>query len=164
MAEVSLVAETKWITMTEPIFIPDDIDGRYLFNEATQKYLGLSNEKTDGVFIGSLANIVMIESVKEARSRNVLNPVRPFQEFCKNGVIWEDGSEESFDVVIWCTGFQANLKHLSSLNIIEKNKIKTKNTRSVIEPNLWLVGHGNWTGFASSTIYGVGKTARDTVT
>ena len=90
--------------MTEPIFITDDIDGRYLFNEATQKYLGLSNEKTDGVFIGSLANIVMIESVKEARSRNVLNAVRPFQEFYKNGVIWEDGSEESFDVVIWCTG------------------------------------------------------------
>jgi cation diffusion facilitator CzcD-associated flavoprotein CzcO len=35
LAEVSLVAEIKWITMTEPIFLPDDIDGRYLFNEAT---------------------------------------------------------------------------------------------------------------------------------
>lgn len=28
---------------------------------------------------------------------------------------------------------------------------------------LWLVGYGSWTGFASATIYGVGKTARQTV-
>ncbi len=65
--------------------------------------------------------------------------------------------------MIWCTGFKASLNHLKSLNIIENNRIKTQYTRSVIEPNLWLVGYGSWTGFASATIYGVGKTARQTV-
>jgi hypothetical protein len=37
-------------------------------------------------------------------------------------------------------------------------------TRSVREPRLWLVGYGNWTGFASATLIGVGRTARATVT
>jgi putative flavoprotein involved in K+ transport len=138
--------------------LPDDVDGRYLFKEANQSYLGKSNKPSK-----SLSNIVMVESVKEARTRKVLHAKRPFQTFYENGIIWEDVIKEAFDVVIWCTGFQANLKHLSRLGIVENSKIKTQHTRVIKEPNLWLVGYGNWTGFASATIYGVGKTARKTV-
>ena len=54
------------------------------------------------------------------------------------------------------------MNHLKKLNIIENDKVITKNTRAVKESNLWLVGYGNWTGFASATIYGVGKTAKIT--
>ncbi|EGV44511.1 FAD-dependent oxidoreductase [Bizionia argentinensis JUB59] len=162
LAEVSKVAHTKWVTSNEPTFLPNDIDGRYLFNEATLKYLGktIKHSKDHSV---SLANIVMVKSVKEARSRDVLNAVRPFKEFYEHGVIWNDGTKEQFDAVIWCTGFRANLNHLESLNLTENNKINTEGTRSIKESNLWLVGYGNWTGFASATIYGVGKTARETV-
>lgn len=163
LAEVSKVAKTKWVTLKEPMFLPDDIDGRYLFNDATQRFLGKPKDVLKGDFSISLSNIVMIESVKEARSRKVLNAVRPFTKFYENGVIWEDETKEQFDAVIWCTGFRANIKHLESLGIIQDGKIATKNTRSLKEPNLWLVGYGNWTGFASATIYGVGKTARQTV-
>ena len=163
LAEISKVANTKWVTLKEPQFFPDDIDGSYLFNEATQKFLGKSDEKSTGGFSVSLSNIIMIESVKEARDRNVLHAVRPFKEFYENGVIWEDGRKEEFDAVIWCTGFRSNLKHLESLDIIEDKRIEIVTTRSVKEPNLWLIGYGNWTGFASATIYGVGKTARHTV-
>ncbi|SHJ20114.1 Pyridine nucleotide-disulphide oxidoreductase [Mesonia phycicola] len=162
LAEVSKVADTKWVTLNEPEFLPDDIDGRYLFNEATQKFLGKTKNTSKDTKV-SLSNIVMIESVKDARNRDVLHAVRPFKEFYKNGVVWENGEKEEFDTVIWCTGFQANLKHLKLLNLIENNKIKTEHTRSTKEPKLWLVGYGNWTGFASATIYGVGKTARQTV-
>lgn len=52
---------------------------------------------------------------------------------------------------------------MKSLQIIKDNTIKTQMSRSVEEPRLWLVGYGNWTGFASATIYGVGKTAKQTV-
>ncbi|WP_432410138.1 ArsO family NAD(P)H-dependent flavin-containing monooxygenase [Rasiella sp. SM2506] len=163
LAEVSKVAKTKWITLKEPSFLPDDIDGRYLFDAATQKFLGKLDDKKNVSHSISLSNIVMIESVKDARTRNVLQAVRPFKEFYENGVIWDDETKEPFDAVIWCTGFRANLKHLEPLGIVENKKIATKNTRSLKEPNLWLVGYGNWTGFASATIYGVGKTARQTV-
>lgn len=139
--------------------MPEEIDGRYLFEEATRKFYGKAS-KNDKV---SLNNIVQIQTVREARSRNVLNAVRPFESFYEEGVIWKDGTREHFDVVIWCTGFKANLEHLNSLGIIENGKIETRNTRSVKEPGVWLVGYGSWTGFASATIYGVGKTARQTV-
>lgn len=163
LAEVSKVAKTTWVTLKAPFFLPDDIDGRYLFNEATQKFLGTTKDATKGDFSVSLSNIVMIESVKEARSRKVLHAVRPFKEFYESGVVWANGNKEDFDAVLWCTGFRANLQHLKSLEVIENNRIATKNTRSIKEPKLWLVGYGNWTGFASATIYGVGKTARHTV-
>ena len=35
-------------------------------------------------------------------------------------------------------------------------------TRSALEPRLWLVGYGEWTGYASATVIGVGRTARST--
>ncbi|CAL2080600.1 Pyridine nucleotide-disulfide oxidoreductase [Tenacibaculum sp. 190524A02b] len=162
LAEVSKVAQTQWVTLHEPYFLPDDIDGRYLFNAATQKFLSKTTNTTSGIK-ASLSNIVMVESVKEARNRNVLNTKRPFVSFYKHGVIWKDGTKEEFDIVIWCTGFKANMIHLKPLNIIENNRVKTEYTRSIKEQNLWLVGYGSWTGFASATIYGVGKTARHTV-
>ena len=82
LAEVSKVAATQWVTLEEPYMMPDDIDGRYLFNAATQKFYG----KTSGTNAGSknsLSNIVMIDSVKEARSRGVLHSKRPSYLFMK---------------------------------------------------------------------------------
>jgi putative flavoprotein involved in K+ transport len=44
----------------------------------------------------------------------------------------------------------------------EHGRVEVEGTRSVAEPRLWLVGYGDWTGFASATVIGVGRTARDT--
>jgi putative flavoprotein involved in K+ transport len=38
-----------------------------------------------------------------------------------------------------------------------------RGARSVREPRLWLVGYGDWTGYASATLIGVGRGARMTV-
>lgn len=159
LAEVSKVAKTQWVTLEEPRFLPDEVDGRVLFHEATNKYFNKSSEKPVNY---SLGDIVMVPSVKEARERSVLHARRPFQAFFEKGVIWEDGEKEEFDAVIFCTGFKPNFLHLAALGIIENGRIATNYTRSVKEPKLWLVGYGSWTGFASATIYGVGKTARRT--
>jgi len=37
-----------------------------------------------------------------------------------------------------------------------------RGTRAVREPRLWLVGYGDWTGYASATLIGVGRSARAT--
>lgn len=159
LAEISKVAETQWVTLEAPKFLPDDVDGRVLFHEATNKFFNKSSEKPINY---SLGDIVMVPSVKEARQRDVLGARRPFQSFFDNGVIWEDGTKELFDAVIWCTGFKPDFSHLLGLGVVENGRIPTQFTRSVKEPNLWLVGYGSWTGFASATIYGVGKTAKQT--
>lgn len=157
LAEISKVTDTQWVTLKPPHFLPDEIDGRYLFEAATRRFL--DPQSSDGKY--SLGDIVMLDSVKEARERDVLQARRPFESFYEKGVNWSDGGQEEFDAVIWCTGFKADLAHLAGLNITTNNQIETKYCRSVKEPGLWLVGYGNWTGFASATIYGVGKTARD---
>ena len=162
LAEISRVADTTWVTPTAPVFMPDDIDGRYLFDAATRRFYEEQKGKGPAPAYVSLANVVMVDSVKEARTRGGLGSVRPFARFSETGVIWRDGTETKVDAVIWCTGFRANLSHLDPLSIVSDGKVAVTGTRSDVVPNLWLVGYGGWTGFASATIYGVGKTARDT--
>jgi putative flavoprotein involved in K+ transport len=66
--------------------------------------------------------------------------------------------------VIWCTGFRPALKRLEPLGAVEADRrVELRGTRSVREPRLWLVGYGEWTGFASATVIGVGRSARATV-
>lgn len=161
LAEVSKVAKTKWVTLKEPKFLPKEIDGRYLFKQATESYVNNDTESyTQKV---SLSDIVQIKTVQEALKRDVFKDYRPFTSFYEDGVIWEDTTKEPVDVIIWCTGFRANLEHLSALQITQNNKTNTTGTKATDINGLWLVGYGNWTGFASATIYGVGKTAKQTV-
>lgn len=65
--------------------------------------------------------------------------------------------------MIWCTGFRPALGHLADLHVHDDTgRIAVNGTRSVREPRLWLVGYGDWTGYASATLIGVGRTARAT--
>ncbi len=162
LADVSKVAETIWVTLKEPRFLPDHIDGRYLFDAATQMY---EAQKSGQEFKPpSLGDIVMVDTVKEARDRKALNSLRPFDHFTATSVIWSDGHHEKIDAIIFCTGFKSALKYLSGLNVINtKGKVDTVGTRSKNIEGLWLVGYGNWTGFASATLIGVGRSAKQTV-
>jgi putative flavoprotein involved in K+ transport len=163
LAEVSQVAEATWVTPEPPHFLPDDVDGRVLFERATERFCLMQDGQPVEPASG-LADIVMVPSVKEARTRGVLHDVRPFRAFTPDGVIWPDGRATPVDAVIWCTGFRPALDHLAPLGIIEEDvHITVRGTRAVREPRVWLVGYGEWTGFASATILGVGRSARATV-
>lgn len=165
LAEVSLVADATWVTLEEPNYLPDDVDGRVLFDAASEKYKALTTgEPGTKKSYDLLGSIVMVEPVREARDAGRLISRRPFVRFTENGVVWKEGDEpEPIDAVIWCTGFKPALDHLKPLGVIEPDgRVKVSGTRSVKESNLWLVGYGNWTGFASATLIGVGRTARTT--
>jgi putative flavoprotein involved in K+ transport len=162
LAEVSRVAETIWITQKEPRFLPDHIDGRYLFDAATQMY---EAQKAGNDFKPpSFADIVMVEPVKDARSRNVLKSFRPFDHFTEDSIVWSDGVEKKIDAIIFCTGFKPSVKHLGNLHVINPDgKSDTAGTKSKKLAGLWFVGYGSWTGFASATLIGVGRSAKATV-
>jgi putative flavoprotein involved in K+ transport len=162
LAEVSRVANATWVTLTDPVFLPDEVDGRVLFGQATAQYRALQEGSTPSLG-GNLGNIVMVPSVREARSRGVLHTVRPFQRLTPTGVVWADGRAEAIDVIIWCTGFQPATEHLRPLGIVDAaGRVATNGTKAIGEPGLWLVGYGSWTGFASATLIGVGRSARQT--
>jgi len=164
LAEVSQVAETFWVTLNEPRFLPDDVDGRVLFQRATERFFARQEGRSIEEPAGGLGDIVMMPPVRAARARGVLESVRPFVRFTETGVVWPEGTEMRVDTVIWCTGFSFALDHLAPLGIVEADgHIALDGTRSVREPRLWLLGYGEWTGEASATILGVGRYARSTV-
>ena len=170
LAEVSKVADAVWMTLDEPEFLPDDVDGRILFERASAHYAASRQKGSDGKLNGgpalSLGNVVMLPPVREARERGALTSVRPFERFTERGVVWSDGAEETIDAVIWCTGFRPALDHLKPLGVVGTNdRAQTTGaagTRFREEPRLWLLGYGNWTGYASATLIGAGRTARAT--
>lgn len=164
-AEVSKVAHVTWVTQQAPKYLPDEVDGRVLFERATARLKAQQDGIEPQQPVGGLGDIVMVPPVKEARERGVLNTVRPFTHFTSTGVVWPSaGAETKIDAVIWCTGFSPALDHLSNLGIVGGDgKVAVNENRSVASPNLWLVGYGDWTGLASATLIGVTRTARDVV-
>jgi thioredoxin reductase len=163
LAELSRVADATWVTLEPPRFLPDTVDGRFLFEQATERYKARLAGRDPGP-ARSLGDIVMVPPVREARERGVLHGVRPFVRFTETGVVWEDGSETPADAVIWCTGFRPALDHLAPLGVLGPDgRVELEENRSVREPRLWLLGYGDWTGFASATLIGVGRGARAVV-
>ncbi len=168
VAELSHVARVTWATRAPPTFLPDDVDGRVLFEEATARWRALQAGRPPDP-PPSLGDVVMVDAVREARDRGALDAVPPFERFTIDGVVWPDGREERVDAVILATGFRAALAHLAPLGVVDaRGRVAVRRAasgavRAVGEPRLWLVGYGEWTGFASATLIGVGRAARGTV-
>lgn len=161
-AELSTVASARWVTQQEPTFLPDEVDGRVLFERATER-LRAQQEGRPVEMSGGLGDIVMVPPVKDARERGVLHTVRPFVRMTETGVVWPNGVEEQIDAVVWCTGFRPALDHLTSLGVVGTDgRVAVAGTRSLSQLRLWCVGYGEWTGSASATLIGVMRSARST--
>ncbi len=164
LAEVSRASDTTWVTQRPPRFMADDVDGRALFAAATRRQHALAGGRR-AAGVHALGDIVMVPPVKDARGRGVLTARTLPARLVPDGAIWPDGRFRGLDAVIWCTGFRPTLDHLSALGLMEADgRLLVDGTRARREPRLWLVGYGDWTGFASATLIGVGRTARRTVT
>ena len=84
LAEASQVADTLWITKNPPNFLPDHVDGRFLFDVATRMYEARQTGKTyEPLFPG---DIVMVPPVREARNRGALKNLPAVSRFSKNGL------------------------------------------------------------------------------
>lgn len=164
LAEVSLVAQsTTWVTSEPPAFLPDEVDGRVLFERATARWQALQEGKDLENLPGGFGDIVMVPPVLRARHRGVLQSVGPFESLTADGARWCDGNSKPFDAIIWCTGFRPALQPLETLGVVKESKVAVDGTQVRGVPGLWLVGYGEWTGPASATLIGVMRTARNTV-
>lgn len=163
LAEVSLVAQsTTWVTLEPPAFLPDEVDGRVLFERATARWQALQEGKDPESLPGGFGDIVMVPPVLDARLRGVLHSVGSFEKLMVDGAQWGDGSTEPFDAIIWCTGFRPALQPLETLGVVNESRVTVDGTQVHGVPGLWLVGYGEWTGPASATLIGVMRTARST--
>jgi putative flavoprotein involved in K+ transport len=163
LAEVSTVTDTRWVALRPPRLLPDDVDGRALFDVATRHYLDRqAGRESDGV--AGLGDIVAVPSVRAARDRGVLHAEPMFARLVQTGVRWADGRGEKADTIIWCTGFRPALAHLAPLGLGRLDgRIVTAGTRARDDDRVHLLGYGDWTGAASATLVGAGRTARGIV-
>ncbi|GHH43179.1 ArsO family NAD(P)H-dependent flavin-containing monooxygenase [Streptomyces candidus] len=155
-------ADLTWVTARPPRFLPDDIDGRALFDVATARRRALEAGREDTGGVASLGDVVAVPPVRAARDAGLLRAAGMFSRLTADGVRWADGSTTGADAVIWCTGFRPALSHLAPLGLRgPRGRIPTTGTQAVGEARLHLLGYGDWTGPASATLIGVGRPARD---
>jgi len=57
LAELSLVADVRWVTTTLPSFLPDDVDGRVLFERATARWRAAQEGRSIDVPAGGFGDI-----------------------------------------------------------------------------------------------------------
>lgn len=79
----------------------------------------------------------------------ILSPRPMFERIVPEGVVLPDGSLETFDILLWATGFRAALRHLAPLGLREPGGgITLDGTAVVRDRRVHLVGYGP----SSSTI------------
>lgn len=157
LADVSTVAEATWVTPREPRFLPDDVDGRALFDISTRARTDPSAAR-----VRDLGDIVMTPAVKDARDRGVLHARPMFDRLTPTGIAWDNGETKDVDAIIWATGFRPHLPHLAAFTGPD-GRIPLDGNRAVAEPRLHLLGYGDWTGHASATIIGAARTAKQVI-
>nr|WP_287451877.1 ArsO family NAD(P)H-dependent flavin-containing monooxygenase [Rhodococcus sp. (in: high G+C Gram-positive bacteria)] len=164
LAEISTVTDTVWFTAREPRFLPDDVDGRVLFDVASDRARALAGGGTDSGGVAGLGDIVMVPPVKAARDRGVLDSRRMFTALVPGGVLDGDNVVK-IDVIVWCTGFRSALRHLQPLHLPSTvdTPIALDGNHVRGEPTVVFLGYGDWTGPASATLIGVGRTARSAI-
>ncbi|HZO67137.1 MAG TPA: pyridine nucleotide-disulfide oxidoreductase, partial [Kribbellaceae bacterium] len=66
-----------------------------------------------------------------------------FARITPDGVEWPDGTTQHADVILWATGFRADLAHLTPLRLRERaGGIHMDGTQAVRDPRVHLVGYG----------------------
>jgi len=158
LAEVSRVARTSWFTDGPVRFLPDGLDGRDLFDLSTRRFRAAQRGEAVEQ-IDAFSHVVMLESVRQARDRGVLVSRGLVHEFDGSNIVSDEG-RIGVDAVIWCTGFRTDLAHLQGLRLPQRHSTLCRRSRSRHYPGLWLMGYGEWTGYASATIIGVQKHAK----
>ncbi|MFK0684948.1 NAD(P)-binding domain-containing protein [Ochrobactrum sp. BD67] len=143
--EISRVTETVWVTRKEPAFR----EGPFT-PELGRAAVALVEERVRrGLPPGSVVSVTglpLTPAIEAARARGVLDRLPMFSEITETGVRWEDGTEQSFDVILWCTGFRSSLDHLAPLQLrnLEGGILMTGRlaTQVAADPRVHLVGYG----------------------
>lgn len=155
LEEISRVAETLWVTRTEPEWVEP-------FDQPTiLAALARAEERAQqGLPTQSIVRVTGMHRtpwIEAADARGVLVRHPMFTSIEELGVRMPDGTLEPADVILWATGFRAAIGHLSPLGLrTPAGGIRVANGRSVDEPRLFVIGYG-----PSQSTIGANRAGRD---
>ncbi len=156
--EISHVAETFWVTRREVTWDAAEFDTA----ARIAAIAGVEERVRRGEPPGSVISVTGQHRTawsESARARGVLVRHPMFARIEPDGVRMPDGTLERADVILWATGFRADIAHLAPLGLrTAAGGIRVANGRAIDEPRLFLIGYG-----PSQSTVGANRAGRDAV-
>ena len=157
--EISRVTSTSWFTRREPVWRDTEFDRKAghdavaLVEERVR--LGLPPQS-----VVAVTGLLWTPTLRAAAARGVLKRRPMFTAIEPDGVRLADGGFLAADVILWATGFRAELEHLAPLHLRGPGGgIAMNGTQVAAEPRVHLVGYG-----PSSSTIGANRAGRAAVT
>lgn len=156
--EISQVTTTSWFTRREPVWRDEEFDAR-----AGHDAVALVEERVrQGLppqSVVSVTGLIWTPALRAAAARGALDRQPMFTAIEPDGVRLADGGFLKADVILWATGFRAELEHLAPLHLRGPGGgIVMDGTRVAAEPRVHLVGYG-----PSSSTIGANRAGRAAV-
>lgn len=126
-----LAASTTWVTRRPPVFHDGPFDGR------------AAVARVDARVRAGLPPLSVV-AVTGLPAAAAALPRRPmFERIEPDAVVWADGTSQPADVILWATGWRAELGHLAPLHLRGPGGgVVMDGTRVVADPRVHLVGYG----------------------
>lgn len=154
--EISHVADTFWVTRKPVKWDATEFDTA----ARVAAIAGVEERVRRGEAPGSVISVTghhWTPLVQAAEDRGVLVRHPMFTRIVPTGVVMPDGAVEHADVILWATGFRAELRHLAPLQLrTPLGGVRVENGRSLDEPRLFLIGYG-----PSQSTVGANRAGRD---
>lgn len=156
--EISQVTTTSWFTRREPVWRDAEFD-----RQAGHDAVALVEERVrQGLppqSVVSVTGLIRTPSLRAAAARGALDRREMFTAIEPGGVRLTDGSFLAAAVILWATGFRAELEHLSPLHLRGSGGgIAMDGTQVAAEERVHLVGYG-----PSSSTIGANRAGRAAV-
>ncbi|WP_026537137.1 NAD(P)-binding domain-containing protein [Arthrobacter sp. 9MFCol3.1] len=156
--EISKVTTTTWFTRREPVWREAAFD-----RQAGHDAVALVEERVrQGLppqSVVSVTGLIWTPALRAAAARGVLDRHPMFTAIEPDGVRLADGSFLAAGVILWATGFRAELEHLAPLHLRGPGGgIALEGTQVAAEPRVHLVGYG-----PSSSTIGANRAGRAAV-
>jgi cation diffusion facilitator CzcD-associated flavoprotein CzcO len=143
--EISKVTETYWVSRRPPLYRDVVFD-----EEAGRAAVAMVEERVRNGLppqsVVSVTGLPWTPQMRDMEQRGVLINHPIFERISEDGVVFEQGKEEVFDVIVWCTGFRSALDHLAPLlKTPQSDHWKMDGrlaTRVAHEPRIHLLGYG----------------------
>lgn len=154
--EISHVADTFWVTRHEVRWDATEFDTA----ARIAAIAGVEERVRRGEPPGSVISVTGQHRTpwsEAARARGVLVRHPMFSGIEPDGVRMPDGTFQRADVILWATGFRADIGHLAPLGLrTAAGGIRVANGRALDEPRLFLIGYG-----PSQSTVGANRAGRD---
>jgi cation diffusion facilitator CzcD-associated flavoprotein CzcO len=159
LEEISRVATTFWYTRREPVFRDGDFEPEVAGREIIAKVVADVEAGRPTGSVVSYTDLAWTPYALAAKARGALERRPMFVAVEPHGVREADGSFTSVDVILWATGFKAELAHLDPLRLRnEFGGIRLVGTQVAEEPRVHLIGFG-----PSQSTVGSNRSGREAV-